>query len=75
MSDGVTGFLFKAGDNNDLEKCLIKVLNLSFEERRTLLLNALEEIKSNRIWLKNAEKYALVYEKLQVGSSEKVSRA
>ncbi len=75
ITDGVTGFMFKADDNIDLEKCLHKVLNLPIEERQKVILNALDEINSNRVWLKNAEKYALIYEKFQIGSSKKATRA
>jgi glycosyltransferase involved in cell wall biosynthesis len=73
LIDGETGFLYEADKINNLEKCLIKVLNLNTEQKQNIIKNAIEYIQNNRVWLKNAEKYALTYQILHVESSEKTS--
>ncbi len=61
LTDGETGFLYSADNISDLEHCLLKVLNLTLEQKQEVVDNAIEHIKNNRVWLKSAEKYMAVY--------------
>jgi glycosyltransferase involved in cell wall biosynthesis len=45
--DGVTGWLFKAGDAIDLADKINKALSLSQDDRKKMAINAIERIKLN----------------------------
>lgn len=64
LNDGETGFLYKADNKVDFERCLLKVLNLTSEVEQAIVDRARAHIKNHCVWLNNAEKYKLLYNKV-----------
>lgn len=59
-----TGYLFEAGNVQELKRTLIKIIALNALEKQTILKNALEYIREERSWMSNAERYSIIYQNL-----------
>jgi len=59
-----TGYLFEAGNLQDLEDKLIEIIGLNTLAKQKILKNALKYIHEERSWKSNAEHYAVIYQKL-----------
>ena len=62
--DGKTGFLFNAGDKEDLKRKIVDILNASKKDLNEIILKAHGHIIKERNWLENAKKYATLYHEL-----------
>lgn len=75
IDNDINGFLFDADNINDLERCIAKILSLNVSKKQIIISNAIEFIKSERLWSINALKYKEIYEKLQKRSAQEITRA
>ena len=64
VKDNYNGFLFKAENQDHLMEVIINTLQLSQENRKVIIDQSIDFIDKNKSWLKNAEKYKEIYEKL-----------
>ena len=63
VDDGVTGYLFKAGDGNSLQQRVLQVL-ASREEWPDIQANGLAFVKNERNWARSAAVHAEAYRRL-----------
>lgn len=66
VDDGVTGYLFKAGDGNSLQQRVLQVL-ASREQWPDIQANGLAFVKNERNWARSAAVHAEAYRRLLPG--------
>ncbi|MDG3581298.1 glycosyltransferase family 4 protein [Galbibacter pacificus] len=64
VNHNVNGFLFKSGDVYSLVDLMKCVSCLSDERLKSIKMSALDYVIKEKSWLKNAERYKKIYEKL-----------
>jgi glycogen(starch) synthase len=64
IENNITGLMFEADNSLDLEKCLLRVADMSNSEREMMKSNAIDYINKNRLWASNAELYRKLYQRI-----------